>query len=83
MKQIPVIEEYKDELKLTDEYGASMIVEFIEVNGEQWVRILLDNDKQEVRDFLEEHDEGVHMSLDLFRIFCSKAYQRGQKNEVN
>lgn len=83
LKKVPVIEEYPDELKFTDEYGASMIVEHIDVKGEQWVRVLLDNDKQEVRDYLEEHDEGVHLPLDLFKVFCNKTYKRGVKNGIN
>ena len=83
MKIIPVIEEHEKELKFTDEYGASMIVEFIEGEGERWVRVMLDNAKQEVRDFLEDYDEGVHMPLEVFNYFCIKTYEKGVENEIN
>lgn len=83
MKRIPVIEELKDEIKFTDEYGATIIVEMFEIKGEQWVRILVDNDKQEVKDFLEKHDEGVHIPLSFFKYFCMKTYEKGVENGID
>lgn len=73
------VESFDDEYILTDEYGAKLMVVPFDYNGEKWVHVYIDSPNGEVREFLEEFDDGLNVPLwmlDLFTQYVVKHEDR-------
>jgi len=70
--KMPSVELTKDGYKITDQWGASLIINHYrhKDTNERRVHILFDNKKEGVREWLEENDEGIDIPQELFEVFC-------------